>query len=676
MTQDHGKVNADHLRRGAYLYIRQSTLRQVMENTESAKRQYALRQRAVALGWAREDIVVIDCDQGHSGASVADREGFQKLVTEVGLGRAGIVMGLEVSRLARNSTDWHRLLEMCALAGTLILDEDGLYDPGHFNDRLLLGLKGTMSEAELHILRARLNGGILSKAKRGELRIPLPIGFVYDPSVRVVLDPDKQVQQAVRYLFETFSRTGSASATVRVFRREGIKFPCHCHAGNGDLHWEELTHGRALQILHNPRYTGAFVFGRSRTRKKPDGSVAVCNLTEDAWKVCLKDAHAGYITWEQYRTNKDILSKNAMAQGGERRKSPPREGPALLQGLVVCGKCGYRMTVRYHRRMGRLIPDYVCSRAGIAEGQSVCQSIPGQSIDESIRQLLIASATPLTMEVTFQVQDELIRRAGDAQRLRQQHVERARYEADQAKRRYMRVDPDNRLVADSLEALWNEKLRQLDEAQKHYEADHPADTLKLSAEQKQQILGLAGNFSRLWDAATTSDKDRKRLTRLFIEDVTLLRNKDIGMQVRFRGGATHVQHVALPLTCWQLSAAKKEVIAEIDRLLEKNCEGEIVRKLNDGAWPRPGGKPFTLQKVAFLRRRYGVRSRFSRLRSRGMRTAAEIARMLKIRITSINYWREEGMLKGTRYNEKGQHLYELPNRATIKKIQRRRGLGK
>ena len=283
-TEVSSKVQARHLSRNAYLYVRQSTLRQVFENTESTKRQYALRQRAIALGWQVEQVVVIDSDQGRSGASAVDREGFQRLVTEVGLGRAGIVMGLEVSRLARNSTDWHRLLEICALADTLILDEDGVYDPAHFNDRLLLGLKGTMSEAELHVLKARLRGGILNKARRGELEVRLPIGFVHDPQGRVRLDPDLRIQDSVRQLLRTFERTGSASATVKAFREQGLMFPRHALKGprDGDILWSELTHSRTLFVLHNPTYAGAFTFGRTRQRKRPDGSTITKHLPQSA----------------------------------------------------------------------------------------------------------------------------------------------------------------------------------------------------------------------------------------------------------------------------------------------------------------------------------------------------------------------------------------------------------
>jgi DNA invertase Pin-like site-specific DNA recombinase len=296
----HHKVKAGHLQRHAYLYVRQSTLRQVFENTESTKRQYGLRQHAVALGWPIERILVIDSDLGQSGASAADREGFQKLVTEVSLGKAGIVLGLEVSRLARNSMDWHRLLEICALTDTLILDEDGVYDPSHFNDRLLLGLKGTMSEAELHVLRARLQGGILNKARRGELQSPLPVGFVYNANSEPVLDPDKQVQETIRFFFDTFRRTGSACAIVKTFRHKGLLFPRRLKNGpnQGDLVWAELAFSRTLPILHNPRYAGAFANGRSRTRSNPDGSISYTRLSCEQW-ILLKDAHPGYISWEQ-----------------------------------------------------------------------------------------------------------------------------------------------------------------------------------------------------------------------------------------------------------------------------------------------------------------------------------------------------------------------------------------
>ena len=394
------KITPRHLRRQAYLYIRQSTLRQVVENTESTERQYALRQRAVALGWPIEQVVVIDRDLGQSGASAADREGFQQLVRDVGLGRAGLVMGLEVSRLARNSTDWHRLLEICALTETLILDEDGLYDPAHFNDRLLLGLKGTMSEAELHVLRARLRGGIVNKARRGELEMPLPVGFVYDAAGRVTLDPDQRVQDTIRTFFHDVSanRIGdrhrqslprSATCYFPVTRAMASMTPAR--AGS------RCSIRARCWVLHNPRFAGAFFFGRSRQRRTGEIAAVIERLPRDEWTALIPNAHAGYITWEEFEENQRRLRENAQAIGGDRRRSPPREGPALLQGLVVCGRCGDRMTVRYHQRHGTLWPTYVCQRRGIARAEPICQSVPGRGLDEAIGRVLIETVTPLTL---------------------------------------------------------------------------------------------------------------------------------------------------------------------------------------------------------------------------------------------------------------------------------------
>src|ERR1700677_3737936 len=475
-TETATKVRATHLARTAYLYVRQSTLRQVLENTESTQRQYALRQRAIQFGWPAEQIVVIDTDQGQSGASAADREGFQRLVADVGLGKAGVVLGLEVSRLARNNADWHRLLEICGLTGTLICDDDGLYDPADFNDRLLLGLKGTMSEAELHFIRARLQGGILSKARRGELPMPLPVGLVSDPAGKVVLDPDRGVQDAVRHLFQTFQQTGSARAVVYAFHRDGLLFPSRIRKGprKGELAWNELTHWRVLRTLHNPRYAGAFVYGQSRTRKTADGHTRTRHLPREEWTTLIHDAHPGYLTWEQFEHNQTRLAANAYAHGSDRTAGPAREGPALLQGLVICGRCGPRMTIRYHQRRDGLVPDYRCANDNIQRNGPVCLYLPGHTIDQAIEQLLLQTVTPLALEVALTVQAELEARVDQADQLRRAHVERAHHHAELARRRYLAVYPDNRLVADTLEADWNDALRALQAAQDEYDRQSAA----------------------------------------------------------------------------------------------------------------------------------------------------------------------------------------------------------
>ena len=487
MSTTHQKVAASHLSRDAYLYVRQSSLRQVFDHGESTRRQYALRERAVALGWPTERVVVIDSDLGLSGAD-GDREGFRRLVAEVGMGRAGIVLGLEVSRLARNSTDWHRLLEICALSETLILDEDGVYDAGDFNDRLLLGLKGAMSEAELHMMRARLRGGLLNAARRGELKVALPVGLIYDPLGHVVLDPDEQVQHSLRLLFDTFTRTGSARATVKHFREEKLLFPHRPRGGPymGELRWKPLTTSRVLKVLHNPRYAGAFAFGRSRSRRRPGGGVEHRTVAREEWTVLLHDAHPGYTTWERFDENERQLRDNAQAYGAERRGAP-REGLALLQGLATCGVCGRSMTVRYHTRKRRQYPYYMCDRESIETASAKCQSIAGAAIDRAVGKLLVELMTPLTLEVALQVQDELAARAQEADLWRAQRVQRAREEANLARQRFMQTHPDNRMVADALEAEWNAKLRALDEAQREVERrTEPGQGLD---EQQRQRIG-------------------------------------------------------------------------------------------------------------------------------------------------------------------------------------------
>lgn len=658
----HDKVTASHIERDAYLYVRQSTVRQVFENAESRHRQYALRQRALALGWVSEQIVVIDSDLGQSGAHASDREGFQRLVGDVGIGKAGIVMGLEVSRLARNSADWHRLLEICALTDTLILDEDGLYDPTHFNDRLLLGLKGTMSEAELHVLQARLRGGVLNKAQRGELWMAPPVGLVYNTENQVVLDPDEQVQGAVRLLFETFRRTGSATATVKAFRQDGIRFPRRLRKGpnKGDLLWVELAHSRVLQVLHSPRYAGAFVYGRTRVRKQVTGGYAWSRLPQDEWTVLIPDVYEGYISWTEYLANQQRLRDNASAFGQDRHHGPAREGPALLQGIVVCGRCGHRMTVGYHQYKCGLMPDYVCQKHGIEQGASPCQRITGRAIDQAIADQLVEMVSPLTLQTVLAVQEELQARLGEADGLQQQQVERARYEADLARRRYMTVDPDNRLVADSLEAEWNDKLRQLDEAQEQYERQRQVHQDGLTSEQQADIAALAQDFPRLWAAPDTPQRERKRMVRLLIEDVTLTRKRGhVVTQVRFRGGTTTTLHVPRrKYTPYRHTAP--EVIQRIDELLNEYTYGEIATRLNEEGLTSGEGKSFDGSLVERLKNAYKLKSRYNRLRERGLLSGPEMGRLLGITVGTVISWREHGLIRGYRVNDRNSYLYEHP----------------
>jgi DNA invertase Pin-like site-specific DNA recombinase len=656
----HQKVRAEHLKRDAYLYIRQSTLQQVLHNTESTQRQYALKQRAVALGWPAERVIVIDSDLGQSGASATDREGFQKLVAEVGMGHAGIVLGLEVSRLARNCSDWHRLLEICGLTNTLILDEDGLYDPGNFNDRLLLGLKGTMSEAELHFLRARLQGGIRSKARRGELKTPLPVGLTYDSHNKVILDPDKQVQQTLRTFFQLYQREGSALAVVKYFYKNGLDFPHRLRGGvdKGQLGWGPLGHSRAVHALRNPRYAGAFVFGRTRAPKLADGRQAHKPLPQEEWHTLIPDAHPGYITWQQYQDNLRTLRASAWAYGLLRLKGPPGQGPALLQGLAVCGVCGRRMTVRYHQRQGNLVVDYMCHHESTQHGQGLCQLISGSGIDQAVEELLLEMVQPVTLELAFAVQKELQARLEEVDQLRRRQMEHARYEADLARTRFMQVDPNNRLVADTLEADWNDKLRALTEAQEQYEQQRQKDRTVLDEASRQKVLALAQDLPRLWHDPNTSDQDRKRMVRLLVEDVTLTKAGQITVQIRFKGGTTRTLHLPIPLASWQARATSPDVLRQIDQLMENCTDAEIAAELNRRGC-RTGTKlEFTRTRVRVIRVRCGLKSRYDRLRERGMLTAVEIAAQTGISIGWVRVWRHRGLLRGYPYNGRKECLYE------------------
>ncbi|MCA1699622.1 MAG: recombinase family protein [Actinobacteria bacterium] len=656
------KVTVAHLARAAYLYVRQSTLRQVVHNAESTERQYALRQRAIALGWPSEQIVVIDSDQGQSGASAADREGFQRLVADVGLGKAGIVLGLEVSRLARNSADWHRLLEICALSGALICDEDGLYDPADFNDRLLLGLKGTMSEAELHFIRARLRGGQLSKARRGELQVALPVGLVYDPAGKVVLDADAGVQRALRHLFETFARTGSARAVVKAFGEQELLFPVRVRSGErkGELAWMALRHWRVLRTLHNPRYAGAFVYGRRRTRKTAAGKTTFEELPRDQWTALIEDAHPGYISFEQFEQNERLLANNAQAHGAERAAGPAREGPALLQGLALCGRCGRRMTIRYHRRRGAEVPDYQCIGEAIQGAAERCLTVPGAGVDEAIGRLLLDTVTPLALDVALTVQAELEARADEADQLRQSHVERARHRAELARRRYLAVHPDNRLVADSLEADWNDSLRQHQAAKDDYEKASAAAKATLDEKRKERIRSLAADFPALWSDPATPQRERKRIARLLIEDVTLARTDQIHLHVRLRGGQTMSLTTPIPPKAWQTRQTNPDTLALLDRLLDEHTDAETAERLNRAGHRSGAGKPFTTRIVLGLRRDHGFPSHAERLRTRGLLAPAEVAERLGVHPTTVTAWQRAGLLTSHKANDKNQRLYEPP----------------
>ncbi len=659
MSDDATKVTPARLRRDAYLYIRQSTLYQVINNTESTGRQYDLKGRAVALGWPEDKIHVTGIDQGRSGASAADRAGFQHLVAEVSLGRAGVVLGLECSRLARDSADWQQLARICAHADTLICDEDGLYDPAIFNDRVLLGMKGQMSEFELHFLRARMRGGILAKARRGELALALPAGLVRDHQGQVMLDPDAGVRDAVRLLFGTFTATGSAFGVVRAFREQQLTFPARHHRGprRGELFFQPLTHDRVLSILHNPAYAGAYAYGRASHATGLDGHHHTTARPVPEWTVLIKDHHPGYLTWAQYEANLAVLAANAAARGDDRAAGPPREGTALLQGLVVCGRCGRRMTIRYHTRHGTQIPGYVCQNDGIRTAQPICQHLAGDIIDAAVSDLILASLTPAAIEVTLAVSDELTAQAERADQLRRAHVQRAEQAAGAARHRYLAVDAANRLVADALEADWNTALRALAAAREDYRKATAAATSP-GQQQRDKIRALATDLPALWNDPATPVRERKRLIRLLITDVTLTRNDDsMTAAVRFPGGRHHVLRLPLPQTAWQRRKTPSQITGLIGQLLDSHTYAQIADELNAAGHTSSDGHPWDGDRVAKLANHHQMPSHDQRLQGRGLLTLSQIAAGLDAHPCSIKRWHRLGLITGEQADDRGVFRY-------------------
>lgn len=514
------KIAEHHLKRPACIYVRQSTIAQVRFHQESTERQYALREKALELGWSPAAIRTLDRDLGVSGAQMTGREDFKNLVADVSMGQVGAVFALEASRLARSSLDWHRLIELCALTETLVIDEDGCYDPADFNDGLLLGLKGTLAQAELHFLRARLQGGKLNKAKRGELRFPLPVGLCYGDEDRIIVDPDAEVRGAVQLVFRLFQEMGSAYGVMQRFAKLGLRFPKRAYGGvwAGRLVWGQLTHSRILGVLKNPSYAGVYVFGRYQSHRtiSAAGEVhsQVRKVDRDAWRVAIKDHHEGYITWEEFLRNQAILEKNQTNGEATVLSGPSREGLALLQRLLLCGCCGRRLTVRY-RGNGGLYPTYECNwlrREGLAT--KACMMIRCDLLDRAIAEQVVTTIKPAEIELALEALRHLEARDEAVMRQWRMRLERAEYEVQLAERRYQEVDPSHRLVAATLERRWNDSLQRLDEIKQQYAQTERREARAVTPEQKAQVLALAQNFPRLWNASTTQAKDRKRMVKI------------------------------------------------------------------------------------------------------------------------------------------------------------------
>ncbi len=491
----------------------------------------------------------------------------------------------------------------------------------------------------------------------------LPVGLAYDPADKIVLDPDVGVRDAIAHLFATFARTGSARAVVAEFNTAGLLFPVRIRKGphKGELAWMPLRHWRVLRTLHNPRYAGAFACGQRREARNPaTGKKTMITVPRDQWFAFIPDAHPGYISFEQYEANQAALLANAQAHGRERDKGPAREGTALLQGLAICSRCGRRMSVRYHTRRGAEVPDYQCMRECIDGAARRCLLVPGAGVDAAIGQLLLDTLTPLALEVALSVQTELQTRAEHADLLRRHNVERARHRADLARRRYLSVDPGNRLVADSLEADWNEALRAVQNARDEYEKAAAAAAVTLTGEHAGRIHALASDFPALWSDPATPQRERKRMIRLLIEDVTLARTDHIQAHIRFRGGQATSLTLPIPPKSWQLRETHPATLAALDRLLHENTDAGTARALNAAGHRSGEGKPFTSRIVLHLRRAHHMPSHAQRLRARGLLTLPEIADHLGVHASTIKAWRRAGLLTAHRADDKNIPLFDPP----------------
>jgi DNA invertase Pin-like site-specific DNA recombinase len=654
------KVRPEHLERLALIYVRQSTLAQVIENIGSKARQYDLVHRALDLGWPQEHIVVVDQDQGLSGASATGRDGFQFLVAEVGLGRAGAVLSLEASRLARACSDWYRLIEICALTNTLVIDEEGVYDPCQYNDRLLLGFKGTMSEAELHWLRNRLLGGKLKKAQQGQLRFRLPTGLVYDSAGQVILDPDEQVQQAVRLVFDLFDELGSALAVVKHFTTHQLLFPTRHWGGirDGELTWSPLRHRRVLAILHNPAYTGAYVYGRTKTRTQvlPGEGTGIQKRTRrsrcDDWPILLLDAHPGYITWDQFQRNQQRLDDNRTFRPEDRRGAV-REGAALLQGIVLCGRCGRRMAVHYLDNGAT--PIYKCRQVHKQLAGPRCQSIRGDGVDAAVARIFLEAMQPARLEVSMAALEEIEARARQIDRQWQLRIERAHYEAGLARRRFFAVEPENRLVARSLERDWNEKLAHIERLEREYATLPKPTALLASPEERQRILALAQDLPAVWHASTTTHAERKQLLRFLIKDVTLAkRETTIHIGIRWQTEALTDLNIPRPKRVFELKRTDSAVIDHVRELAPTHTDRQIAALLNQAGLTSGTDKPFTDVRVQLVRRTYDIRTGcpespaacLDGQRGDGRYSARAAAELLKVSVSTIADWCKSGRLDG------------------------------
>lgn len=651
------KIQSGHLEKPAYIYLRQSTMGQVRHHRESTERQYALRDKALSLGWTVDRIRVLDGDLGLSGAQSTYREDFKTLVADVSMNKVGAVFALEASRLSRSSADWHRLLELCGLTGTLLIDEDGCYDPSDFNDQLLLGLKGTMSQAELHFIRARLQGGKMNKARKGELHSPLPVGYVYDEQGRTVIDPDAEVEGAIKLLFAAFKDTGSAYGVVQHFARHQLKFPKRAYGGvwDGKLIWGNLVHARVRDVLRNPEYAGAYVYGRYGYEKRltADGQIKTKVIVKpmDAWQVLIKDHHEGYISWEEFLENQRVLAQNQTNGKETLLPGPAREGLALLQGLLICADCGRKIYIRY-KGNGGIYPVYQCTwrkRDGVSH--KPCLHLACRILDDAICERILEVLQPSEIEVAVRAFEELERRTGAIDRQWQLKIERAEYEAQLAQRRYEEVDPSNRLVASTLERRWNDALVNLEAMRQQYEEHQKKEGLADIAKRKSEILSLGKDLPRLWRSKTTQAKDRKRILRLLIKDITVKRvegERQVKLQIRWQGGASEAITVEIPPSAPDRWRHSSQIVERVRELAKTLTDKQIAAQFHEEGLKSTKGNEYTASGIAWIRYQHCIAA--PQLKRPDELTVKELAAKFDVSANVIYYWIDRKTVKARKLN--------------------------
>ena len=651
------KVKPTHLTRKAIVYIRQSTAQQVLHNCESTARQYALDGRALQLGWPTQSIEIVDEDQGLSGRTAEGRAGFAYLLSEVALNHVGIILGLETSRLARSNTDWHRLLDLCALFQTLLADQDGVYDPTQYNDRLLLGLKGTMSEAELHLLRNRMYEGLLHKAQRGEVYHHPPIGYVKLPEGGFALDPDEQVQSVVRLIFEQFERQGTVCGLLRWLVQHQIRIPVRPHqrAARGQLQWRRPNRVTLQSLLHHPIYAGFYRFGHRAVdpRKKVPGrrqSGRTLRAPRDCL-VLLPDHCPAYISPDQFWANQERLQQNRARAD---TLGAPRLGPALLSGLLVCGRCGYRMVVNYNNPKNGL--RYNCLHALVCYGMPECQSLSGRCLDALVVEQVLAALQPAALELHLAAVEDVEEQQQRLHQHWQQQLERASYEVDRAARQYQQVEPEHRLVARELERRWEEAFQTQARLQQEHEQFCRQRPAKLSAAQRAQVRQLAQDIPQLWSAASTTAVERQRLVRLLIERIEVTvqgQSEQVQVAITWSGGGVSRHQLLRPVRSYAQLSAYPQLCARLEQLRAAGWSlREVAERLNaEGFRPPKRVARFTGPMLAeFLARQAAARGQpRSAATAGGLRKGewllGELARQLGMPAATLHHWRKAGWVR-------------------------------